>query len=232
MNMIKKTLSFLLYIVIIFSLGTYAFAAKYSSSDARHALRMASGLEAVDKKYDVDSDGAVSANDARILLRRAARLADVSIVTTSEPTTEKAFYQNGVLSTCGLSESQLSNGLKKTLKKYARAFLEAEQTYNVNAVFLSAVAALESGWGESSIARNRNNLFGWTGSSGYRYFDSVPECIMYVAKHLRSNYLTPGGSCFRGYEVEDISKCYCPGGNWASSVRSIMRMIQSQAKGN
>lgn len=231
----------------------------YKASDARLALRMSSGFEPADPEYDIDGDGAVTAKDARAILRKAARLGDddrktthtplvvtAQIITapttetpttttpttaqTTVPTTEKQYYQIGVLSTCGLSESQLANGLRKTLKKYAWAFLEAERQYNVNAVFLSAVAALESGWGESSVARNRNNFFGWKGKGGYKHFDSPADGIMYVAKHLRNSYLTPGGGCFRGYEIEDIARCYCPGGNWASAVRGLMRMIENGAK--
>lgn len=232
----KRIICMMFIAGIIGSMILFASASdqsRYTARDARKVLRMASGLESPDNSIDVNADNRVTTEDARIILRRAARLPDykpeTTQITTTEPATEPEYFQIGVLSTCGLSEAQLTNGLRKSLKTYAWAFLEAERTYNVNAVFLSAVAAFESGWGESSIARNRNNLFGWTGNGGYRYFDSVPECIMYVAKHLRTNYLTPGGSCFHGYEVEDIAVSYCPGGYWSGQVKSIMRMIQSDA---
>lgn len=221
----------------------------YTAAYARSILRVSAGLELGNSDYDLDGDRKVTAADARLALRRAAHLSDypaptttiittqvtttvpttVISTTTVVPTTEKQYYQIGVLSTCGLTESQLANGLRSGLKKYAWAFLEAEWQYNVNAIFLSAVAALESGWGQSSVARNRNNFFGWKGQGGYRYFDTPADGILYVAKHLRNNYLTRGGSCFHGYEVEDVAIAYCPGGGWSGQVRSLMRMIQNNA---
>ena len=235
---------------VCFALHTQDARAKepinYTAATARTILRVAAGLEVGNSDYDIDGDRKVTAADARIALRRAAKLSDypapttttTTIVTTTvapttipttEPTTEKKYYQIGVLSTCSLTESQLYNGLKRNLKQHAWAFLEAERQYNVNAVFLSAVAALESGWGTSSVARNRNNFFGWKGQGGYRYFDTPAEGIIYVAKHLRNNYLTPGGGCFHGYNIEDIAICYCPGGGWASQVKSLMRTIENGA---
>lgn len=213
---------------------------KYDSSYARAILRAAAGLERGNADYDLDEDGKVTSADARIALRRAARLTDYAPpttqttttqipTTTTPPTTQKQYEQIGVLSTCGLTESQLRNGLNGVLKDYADVFLEAEAEYNVNAVFLAAVAALESGWGSSWLAQNKNNLYGWKGNGGYRYFDSKTECIMFVARNLRNTYLTPGGGCFRGYEVEDIERNYCPGGGWASQVRGIMSMIKRNA---
>lgn len=215
----------------------------YDARYARQILRASAQLEEELPEYDLNEDGNVTAQDARLALRRAAKLPDYELIivettsmitTTTEPTTvvtttEKHYSQVGVLSTCGLTEGQLYNGLKRNLKQYAWAFLEAEKQYNVNAVFLAAVAALESGWGTSSVARNRNNFFGWKGSGDYMYFDTPADGIMHVAKFLKKNYLTPGGSCFHGYEVEDVQRCYCPGGDWARQVRGIMNTIRNGA---
>ena len=225
--------------VTLFCVPSFAANEKFRSADARRALRIAAMLESTDLLFDYDQDGRVTANDARKILRQAAKLladeqnvdnelvaADAyapAAASTTRPASSG--YTGGVLSSCGLSESQLAKGLKKSLKGYAGDFLAAEREYGVNAVFLAAIAALESGWGESGVAQSRNNLFGWKGNGGYRYFDTVSACIFHVAKFLKLNYLTPGGSCFHGYEIEDVQRSYCPGGDWASAVRGLMNTI-------
>lgn len=239
----KRTKKVCLIVLLCFTLAlscmTTAFAADgyFKASDARHALRIAAMLEPMNWIYDFNSDGKVTADEARAILKHAAHLigSDLDSELVAVPTTTRTAAptyngtQSGVLSSCGLTESQLANGLKKSLKQYAATFLEAERQYGVNAVFLSAVAALESGWGESAIAKNRNNLFGWNGDDSFKIFSSVSEGIMYVARMIKQNYLTPGGSCFYGYNVEDIERSYCPSGGWASAVRDLMSTISNGA---
>ena len=47
----------------------------------------------------------------------------------------------------GLSAEELSKGLRGELFALAEEFVFAEEKYGVNALFLAAVSALESGWG-------------------------------------------------------------------------------------
>lgn len=106
------------------------------------------------------------------------------------------------------------------------AFLAAESTYGVDASFLAAVAALESGWGKSELAREKNNLFGWRGADGYMEFDSPEDCIDHVAEYLAEEYLDPDGLYYNGLSVEDVAKNYC-GGNadWVKMVEEIMQSV-------
>ena len=106
------------------------------------------------------------------------------------------------------------------------AFLEAESTYGVDASFLAAVAALESGWGKSELAREKNNLFGWRGADGYMAFDSHEDCIDHVAEYLAEEYLDPDGLYYNGLSVEDVAENYC-GGNadWVKMVTEIMQSV-------
>ena len=53
---------------------------------------------------------------------------------------------------------ELRNGLKKDLADLAEDFVAAEERYGVNAVFLAALAAFESGWGRHCF--RENNIFG------------------------------------------------------------------------
>lgn len=106
------------------------------------------------------------------------------------------------------------------------AFLAAEAEYGVDARFLAAVAAVESGWGESELARGKNNLFGWKGESGYMAFNSPEECIDHAAAFLAAEYLSPEGLYYNGLTVEDVAKHYC-GGNeaWVEMVKEIMASV-------
>lgn len=106
------------------------------------------------------------------------------------------------------------------------AFLSAESTYGVDASFLAAVAALESGWGKSELAREKNNLFGWRGADGYMAFDSPEDCIDHVAEYLAEEYLDPDGLYYNGLSVEDVAENYC-GGNadWVKMVEEIMQSV-------
>lgn len=130
-----------------------------------------------------------------------------------------------LLTPCGLSEEALQNALKGRLKELAGVFLEAEEKTGVNALFLAAVAALESGWGESKAAREKNNLFGWTGQNGYQQFESRKDCILTVAQRLRDLYLTPGGRYFHGYTVEAVNRCYNGRPEWETAIVGIMENI-------
>lgn len=253
-NLSRKTKVFsnilLFFLCLIFAFFYVSFARAeeepmekeivYTAAYAREILRACVNLEERKTEYDLDLDERITAADVRIALRRSVSLPDeptvdeleeeIETILSSELVELKEYFQIGVLSTCDLTEEQLVNGLCGNLKQYAWAFLEAEREYNVNATFLAAVAAFESGWGSSYLAIHKNNFFGWRGGSGFMYFNTPVEGIMHVARSLREKYLTPGGGCFRGYNVEDIAICYCPGGGWSNQVYGIMNMIKRNAK--
>lgn len=46
------------------------------------------------------------------------------------------------------------------MKNIGSAMVEKQNTYGVNALIMTGIAANESAWGASSIAQNKNNLFG------------------------------------------------------------------------
>ena len=95
------------------------------------------------------------------------------------------------------------------------AFLQAEADHGVDAAFLAAVAALESGWGESELAREKNNLFGWRGADGYMAFDSKEDCIDFVARNMVKRY--------EDQSIEEIAKTYCPS-HWSEWVEAVTQI--------
>jgi len=134
--------------------------------------------------------------------------------------------------------SQDRNGIFEENCDY---FYYAEQEYGINGVFLASIAILESGWGTSSIALNKNNLFGYQAYDNSPYesakeFESYAEGIDLVARVLIKYYLNPSGTPIFGGDVADgryysgetisaVNKHYASNSNWASSVYSIMKML-------
>ncbi len=132
----------------------------------------------------------------------------------------------GLLIPSNISASQLERALYYELKEYAGDFIEAEKKTGVNAVFLASVAALESGWGRSNVAKNKNNLYGWTADKGeYMSFNNKKECISFVASKFKELYLSPNGKYFKGYEVESVNYYYNGSRAWTEAVNNIINDI-------
>ena len=108
-------------------------------------------------------------------------------------------------------------------------FYEAEQAYGVNSVFLLSIAILESGWGKSTLAQTKNNLFGYQAYDNdpnkAMYFSSKAEAIHTVGSHLAKNYLRSDGKYYNGATPAGVNVMYCSGGEWASKVVSIMNKV-------
>ena len=135
----------------------------------------------------------------------------------------------------------MKKALKGTeLQCIASSFVEAEETYGVNAYFLAAIAAFESSWGTSSRAIYQNNLTGHAVYNNFArgtYFNSWHESIMTTAKILKENYLCYDGVYYNGLSTVDVNKKYCflqdeitIDYNWSSSINSIAHSLQY--KGN
>ena len=138
-------------------------------------------------------------------------------------------WEGTLLETSQVTEEALSSALYHQLKPLASAFLAAEEETGVSAYFLSAVAALESGWGRSKVAQEKNNLFGWTGQGGYQTFSTAEECILEVARRIKALYLSPEGAYFHGYTVEDVNVCYNGAEAWQREIEGLMEQIERRA---
>jgi flagellum-specific peptidoglycan hydrolase FlgJ len=110
------------------------------------------------------------------------------------------------------------------------SFIRAETTYHVSARYFVAHAILESGWGTSSLAQYKHNLFGFGANDRNPYgdamtFTSFDACIQYVAQFIQSNYLTPGGSFYHGPTLRGMNVDYASDPNWAEKIASIADTI-------
>lgn len=114
-------------------------------------------------------------------------------------------------------------------------FKEAEERYGVNALYLMAHSALESAWGRSQIARDKNNFFGIAAYDTSPYlsaksFDDVDKGILGATKWIRENYIDYGrdhlGNKATGMNVRYASDPY-----WGEKIASIMMTINSRLGG-
>lgn len=130
--------------------------------------------------------------------------------------------------TC-LTVEDLDQHLGGVLKDKGKLFKQAEEKYNVNALFLVAVAIFESTNGTSNKAVSRKNCFGLKGKT----FETVDEGIDYVAMILSSETGYYYGR--KKYTIDKVGKTYAPTwdnpGNkkWIPSVISIMKKILSNS---
>ena len=110
-------------------------------------------------------------------------------------------------------------------------FKAAEQRYGVNALYLVAHSALESAWGRSKIAKDKNNFFGISAYDDTPYtsatkFDDVDSGIMGAARWINSKYLHnsgyPANGAYLGNKAGGMNVNYATAPYWGESIASIM----------
>ena len=111
-------------------------------------------------------------------------------------------------------------------------FKEAEERYQVNALYLIAHSALESAWGRSQIAKDKNNFFGigaydTTPYDSAKSFDDVDKGILAAAKWIRENYID-NGRTYLGNKSSGMNVLYASDPYWGEKIASIMMRINSQ----
>jgi len=129
-----------------------------------------------------------------------------------------------------LTSSDLNATVKGTpLAGLGEIWKYAEYKYSVNALFLAALAILESGWGKSKIAREKNNIYGFMAYDHSPYasaktFSSKAECIIYVARYLDKEYLSPSGRFFAGATPQGVGTYYASDPDWAYKVIRVANL--------
>ena len=130
---------------------------------------------------------------------------------------------NRLYSLMGANDSKLA-GKGETFKA-------AEQKYGVNALYLVAHSALESAWGRSNIAKDKNNFFGIAAYDDTPYtsatkYDSVDGGIMGAARWIKERYLHnsgyPANGAYLGNKAGGMNVNYATAPYWGESIASIM----------
>ena len=148
--------------------------------------------------------------------QEAMRLELERITTENNRKNSVNFNYYDVSQPSGITATELYNVLlgfsNGTLAPYAWAIVDCEEIYGVNAFFLTAIIAQESGWGKSERAIYQNNLTGhavYDSSAEGTYFDSPSDSIYITANLLANDYIDPNGIYHNGVALPDINVRYC-----------------------
>ena len=118
------------------------------------------------------------------------------------------------------------------LENKGATFKEAEEHYHINALYLLAHSALESDWGRSKIAKDKNNFFGITAYDTTPYlsaktFDDVDKGILGATKWIKENYIDRGRT-FLGNKASGMNVEYASDPYWGEKIASVMMKINEK----
>lgn len=136
----------------------------------------------------------------------------------------------------GLTVKKINYLLENTkLKNLGEAFYNAEEKYGVNSYYLIAHAIWESDWGNSNIAQNKKNLYGFTAYDGSAYssareFASYEESIMVVAEFVNRQYLQEKGKYYNGANLKGMNIKYASDENWSFGIGELMEYLAVKVK--
>ncbi len=114
-----------------------------------------------------------------------------------------------------------------------QAFYDAGKRWNVDQVYLLAHAILESAWGTSRIARDKNILFGYKAYARHHYnstatFDSFEACIFFLAEFVSTQYLNPNGKWYGGSAtLAGMNVRYATATHWGKSIATLANRVEN-----
>ena len=133
---------------------------------------------------------------------------------------------------------------KHVIEDNAKYFYYAEKQYNINGIYLAAMAIHEGGWGKSKISNDKKNLFGYGAydrnpySNSYN-FETYAEGIDLVARALVKNYLNEKGTkiydnqkatgkYYNGPTLTGVNTRYASDKNWAKATFKWMTYLYNR----
>ena len=136
--------------------------------------------------------------------------------------------------------------VNKVFENNAEAFFNADKKYNINGVFIAAIAINESGWATSNISKTKKNLFGYGAYDSNPYnssytFETYEDGIDLVSKVLAKHYLNPAGTKIYGDEmatgkyyngptIASVNIKYASDTEWAKKVYDYMEYLYNKLK--
>ena len=126
------------------------------------------------------------------------------------------------------SDDQIESLMQKKLVGYGKIFNEQSKINDIDVLHNINHAALESGWGTSTIARDKKNLYGWAAydsspyasAEGYRDYE---DCIETWTREYNKLYLEPSGNQYRGNNEYCVNVIYA-----SSSIAGINKSFITQ----
>ena len=150
----------------------------------------------------------------------------------------------------GLSLEQFKKALTDSKDKNnvftnnAEYFYYIEKQYNINGIFVAAVAIHESAWGTSKISLEKKNLFGYGAYDSNPYnsayhFSDYSESIDLLARVFVKYYLNPKGTSiyegeiatgtyYNGATLTGVNTRYATDKNWANGVYKHMQYLYNK----
>ena len=114
-------------------------------------------------------------------------------------------------------------------------FVKNQNAYGANALLMAGIAANESAWGTSNIAKTKNNLFGLNAvdsspGESANYFESVSQCIKeYGEKWLSKEYLNPQNwkhyGAFLGNKASGMNVKYASDPYWGEKAAAMAWLL-------
>ena len=157
-----------------------------------------------------------------------------------------ASVYNQFLSSKGFNSKPISNNFNSLSSKETQlwnegeTYINAQNTYGINALMVFSLACLESGYGRSRYAIERNNLFGWnavdSNPDAASYFSNVSQAIIeHMGINLRGYtditdarfFGSHVGNKGSGFNVKYASDPY-----WGAKIAAIAYEIDKFASGN
>ena len=103
---------------------------------------------------------------------------------------------------------------------------QLEQEYDLNCLFLLAIASHESAYGTAQF--RKNNVCGYGGKG----FSSINECLRTVGRALANSYLSPGGAYYKGKTIAAVNRTYAADGAWNVKVARKMASFYQTISAN
>jgi len=145
------------------------------------------------------------------------------IVESPTYTSQEINTQFDIMAPSNITYEQLYEALnnsRSNMLDCIDAILDAEKTYGVNALYLTSMLGIESGWGRYETGYN--NIAGWKGNQGtWSDFDSRYDCIMTVANGLSNDFAVNNGS-----DIYNVCLRYCTDYNYMETTLQVMRELE------
>ena len=153
-----------------------------------------------------------------------------------------AYHYSNVTIKSGITAEELKECIdtynpNNNISGLTETLIEAEQKYNINAFFLTAIIAHESTWGKSNRAVNQNNLGGvevYSPTSEGKTYNSKENSVLGIANFLRRDYLNTDGKYYNGLSTSDVNTAYCLKADkettdyhWTESINNIANGLES-----
>ncbi|MGG0299975.1 S-layer homology domain-containing protein [Bacillus albus] len=204
-------------------------AAHWWAKEAISALQ-SNGVAAGNNLGGFDPSGVLTRESYAQLLYKAMQ------IKKDVPVEQPSYINLNVTLPSNVTAQEIDNFIGKyhsdsPLVGNGKDFIQAQNEYGVNALYLAAHAILESGYGKSEIAYRKHNLFGlraydWDPFAHAKYLPSYALSISYNADYVRKNYLEPDARYFKGYTLPDINDKYATDKSWAGKIANIMERIK------